>query len=145
MKRIALLVIGLCVVGCAGKDGAAGPMGPAGPQGSQGAQGAQGLPGPAGANGAANKVVFIAASNTSSSGFSATAALPVAAGTDQSRPPNMACYTASSTSSGVWLSVAGTPGSSSSPYCGLVFSGGGWTAVMNQMSSGWIAAFVVVY
>jgi hypothetical protein len=45
----------------------------------------------------------------------------------------------------VWLSVAGTPTTTSGAYCGLVFSNGAWVASMVNSVPGWIAAFVVIY
>ena len=135
--RFTSLVVALSILsGCKGADGVTGPQGPAGPQG---ATGPQGLPGPAGAAGT-NKLTLTGLVGTSGS---AVVFLPAAAGTDLNRPPAMSCYLSSTTST-VWLSISGSS-SSTNPYCGLVFSGGTFTAVMNSAPPGWIAAFVVVY
>ena len=135
MKRLDHMlaaVLLLTSIACAGKEGPTGPQGPPGPPG------VQGLPGPAGVG---TRIVFTAP--VSSSG-SASVTLPAAAGTDINRPPALACYMGSSTSA-VWLSVAGSS-SSTVAYCGLVFnSGGTFSAVLNAAPAGWIAAFVVVY
>jgi len=134
-----LLLCSLCA--CKGADGATGPAGPQGPQGPAGPQGVQGLPGPAGAGGTTR----ITATATIGSTGGASVVLPLAAGTDINRPPSLACYMGSTTSP-VWLSVAGAPpGSTTTAFCGLVFGNGGWSAVLTQGVPGWIAAFVVVY
>ena len=73
----------------------------------------------------------------------AAAMFPAAVGTDINKPPALACYMGSTTSN-VWLSVAGSS-STSVAYCGLVFSNGVWSAALNAAPVGWIAAFVVVY
>ena len=137
-----LIVVLACVglAACAGKDGATGPTGPQGATGPQGPAGVNGLPGPAGAAGTARYTAVVAIASTGS----AVAALPSAIGTDINKPPAVACYTGSTTST-VWLSVAGSASGSFDTYCGLVFSNGAWSAVMNRGISGWLAAFVVIY
>ena len=55
----------------------------------------------------------------------------------------MACYIGQVGGS-VWLAIAGSA-STSVTYCGLVFSNGSFSAVMNAAPVGWVAAFVVVY
>lgn len=133
---VALIV---ALAACKGADGATGPQGPAGPPGPPGPQG---LPGPAGPAGAgANKVVYTAVVNSSGS---ATVQLPSAVSADINKPPVMACYVTSTTST-AWLAVSDGWGATSGPYCGAVFSNGAYTAVMNQAPPGWIAAFVVMY
>jgi hypothetical protein len=139
MKRIAVLLlvaVGLAVA-CKGPEGPAGPQGVQGPQGANGTNGANGLPGPAGPG---TRLVL---TGTISSSGGVSVALPAAAGTSMTNPPAMACYLTSSSST-VWLSIAGSP-STTVPYCGLVFSGGVFNAVMNAAPVGWLAAFVIVY
>ncbi|MBA3836545.1 MAG: hypothetical protein C0499_02660 [Zymomonas sp.] len=147
--RRALVGYLLALMACKGADGAVGPQGPKGDQGPQGAQGsqgpqgpagAQGLPGPAGARGAGTRIVLTAMVGATGS---AVVVLPAAAGTDINLPPAMSCYVGAVTSP-VWLAVAGSA-SASDTYCGLVFSGGVFSAVMNAAPVGWIAAFVIVY
>lgn len=133
----------VALMACKGADGAVGPQGPKGdqgPQGTQGPPGAQGLPGPAGARGAGTRIVLTAMVGATGS---AVVVLPAAAGTDINLPPAMSCYIGSTTST-VWLAIAGSA-SSSETYCGLVFSGGVFNAVVNAAPVGWVAAFVVVY
>lgn len=152
MNRLAVCAAVLVLaVACKGADGATGPagptgptgqtgsQGPAGPSGPSGPQGIQGLPGPAGASGVPHFFSAVAGS----SAF-ASVTLPVAAGTNANQPPAMACYLGNpSLIPGTWLSVAGTP-STTSAYCGAVF-GGTWFADMSQMPVGWTAVWVVVY
>lgn len=135
-RRLALISLFLAAA-CAGKDGATGPMGPAGPTGPTGPAGVQGLPGPAGA------LTFYRTTAVIGSNGAASVTFPAAVGTDINKPPLMSCYTGSTTSN-VWLAVAGSP-STTVTYCGLVFSGGVWNAVMSAGSPGWLAAFVVSY
>jgi len=148
MQRIILACVAVVAMACKGADGATGPAGPTGPtgpqgqtgqQGPQGPQGPQGLPGPAGAAGTPH--VFTAL--VGSTGAAATT-LPAAAGLNPNQPPAMACYVGNPTLfPGVWLSVAGTPGTVGA-FCGAVF-GGTWGASMSQAPAGWTAVFVVVY
>jgi hypothetical protein len=137
-SAVSTLLFFLALAGC---EGPMGPQGPAGPAGAPGQQGVPGLPGPAGPPGQKrlNLIVPIGSSGSASIG------LPVAAGSDASKPPALACYT-SATASGPWLSVS-DGWSSTTPYCGLSFNAqaGVWTAVLNQGVAGWQAAFVVVY
>lgn len=151
----ALAVASAMIAGCKGAAGPTGPSGPAGPQGAQGpagpqgatgatgatgaqgAQGAAGLPGPAGPG---TRMVFTA---TVSGTGGAMATLPAAAGTIFNNPPAMVCYVTSA-GTGVWLAVASTS-SSTYPFCGLVFSGGVFNAVMSGATPGGTAAFVVVF
>jgi hypothetical protein len=155
-RRIAAgLVAVLLITACEGPEGPAGPTGPQGPQGAQGVQGpagpqgpqgaqgppgVQGLPGPAGAPGTGNILRITAAVGSNGS---AQAILPLNVGTNINAPPVMSCYMGSVTSS-VWLAVAGSPNTSIA-YCGLVYDGQGWVAVLNAAPPGWVAAFVVVW
>jgi hypothetical protein len=70
--------------------------------------------------------------------------LPAAVGTNPSSPPALSCYTTDNPSSGVWVAVA-DGWSATSTFCGLVFSGGVWNAVMVNMDVGWTAGFIVIY
>jgi hypothetical protein len=88
--------------------------------------------------------VLVVAAVSTSSGIAAAAPLPAAAGTDPSKPPLVACYESTDPTTGNWLAV-NDGYSLTAPYCGLVFSGGVWNAVMSQMRLGWSAAFVVMY
>jgi hypothetical protein len=81
---------------------------------------------------------------TADAGGDAVVVLPAAAGNDINLPPVMSCYTGSTTSA-VWLSVAGGSTGVNDTFCGLVFAGGGWTASMINTVPGWLAAFVVLY
>ncbi len=128
-------------VGPQGPAGPAGPQGPTGPIGAQGPAGVQGLPGPAGPQGA-NATRFLATVLIGANGGAAVA-LPFAAGTNINQPPALACYVGQ-VGGTVWLSVAGSS-STTVPFCGLVFSSGGWSAAMSGATPGWIAAFVVLY
>lgn len=123
MRRLALALV-VALVGCKGPEGPMGPVGPAGPAGPAGVP-----------------HVFTAAINSSGA---ASVTLPSAAGTDAAKPPSMTCYMALTPSSGTWLSVADSY-SSTSAYCGSVFTGGVWHPTMNDGPAGWTAAFVVVY
>ena len=152
MRRTLVCAAMLAVVGCAGKDGITGPTGPQGPAGPQGvpgpagATGAQGVQGLAGPTGPGNTRITLTgvATQGSSGAYGYAVMLPSAVGADGTRPPSMVCYQASSLTSGVWLSVSGVPGSTGT-FCGLVFSGGSWVAVMTQMPTSWTAAFVILY
>ena len=127
------LLIGLVLaMACAGKEGAAGPTGPAGPQGPPGA-------------GATKIVLTGTAVYSSTSGtYGVAIPMPAAAGTDPTRPPAMDCYQTDVPANGVWIAVAGVSSSTNS-YCGAVYSGGVWNAVMTRMPPGWTAAFVIAY
>jgi hypothetical protein len=120
---VALVLSTFAVVSCKGD---AGPMGPAGP---------------AGPGGPGTKLLLTA---TVDGTGRANAVLPASAGTDPAKPPAMTCYVASSASAGAWVAVASAP-SSTYPYCGLVFTGGTFTASMLQAPTGYTAAFVIVY
>jgi hypothetical protein len=76
----------------------------------------------------------------------AVQALPAAAGTDPTKPPAIACYTTDSLSSDpvVWLRVDDGY-TSTSMFCGLVFSDGVWSVVLSRGIPGYWAAFVVLY
>lgn len=129
-------------VGPQGPQGPPGQMGQQGPAGPAGPQGAQGLPGPQGPAGAAGTGTRLNYYGVINSSGSAVALLPYEAGSDPSMPPAIACYMSSNGQT--WL-VVGDAYSSTSSYCGAVFSGGRWSVVLNRGIPGWYAAMVVVY
>jgi hypothetical protein len=135
MRKLVLCILTM-VVACKGPEG---PMGPTGPQGPVGPTG---LTGPAGSPGATTHL-FSAVVPTSGN---IAIALPVAAGTDRTKPPAMACYETNDATSGAWLSV-NDGWSADSPYCAIAFSTttGVWNAVGIQYTPGHTAAFAVVY
>ena len=162
MKRIALFVIGLCLIGCAGKDGAAGstgpigqtgsqgPVGPTGPQGAAGVQGPvgpAGAPGQVGAPGPGTRLTFTGNTGADSAAF---ALLPLEAGT-MTKPPVISCYRGTSDGLGnpsnplQWLLVAGA---TTIGRCGLqtsLVSPPRLVMWMDRVLANWPVAFVVVY
>lgn len=147
MKRFALAL--LLLTACKGADGVAGPPGPAGPTGPPGpagATGVAGLPGPAGPQGQPGAGIRLNYVGLIGANRGAVQLLPAAVGTDPTKPPALACYITDSLTAAtvVWLKVEDGY-STVSPFCGLVFADGRWTAVLTRAVAGYYAAFVVVY
>ena len=142
--QLGVVLIAAVVVGCKGADGATGPAGPAGPTGAAGAQGpagVAGLPGPAGAQGITRLNFTVAVGPNGG----VSLPLPVAVGTDPTKPPALVCYLTSGATPVVWLIIAGPHGGSNAT-CQLAFAAGVWNAqIVNAPTPGWTAAFVVVY
>lgn len=150
MKLAAVLLSTMLIASCqegpmgpagpAGPQGPQGPQGPVGPIGPQGPQGIQGLPGPQGPVGATNRVVLTGTPDAT--GF-VSVAFPAAVGLNPASPPSVACY-ARNPQTGSWWAIS-DGFSSTSTWCLVVFQGGVWRGNMFNVTTGWTAAFVVVY
>jgi hypothetical protein len=135
--------------GPAGPTGPTGPTGPGGPQGTPGLQGPAGAPGPAGPPGAPGqgitKLVYIGVPVLENGVYTFRAVLPAAVGTDQTRPPYLACYYVQNPTDGTgWVLVA-DGGAAGSPRCGVRFVSGVWNALMSFAPQNYTIALVILY